>query len=85
MAFDPERPQAPFGRRLCEVADTRQSGGYRIFTLIDQEGPAPAPGQFYMVAASPNWAGEGGRPYLPRAISYARVTEDLKGGLSTLR
>jgi len=77
----PDRPQAPFGRRLCEVAETRPSGGYRIFTLIDGEGPAPAPGQFYMLAASPDWAAEGGRPYLPRAISFARVSENLTGGL----
>ncbi|MFN8141730.1 MAG: hypothetical protein U0R29_05260 [Solirubrobacterales bacterium] len=77
----PDRPQAPFGRRLCEVAETRPSGGYRIFTLIDGEGPAPAPGQFYMLASSPDWAAEGGRPYLPRAISYARVIENVTGGL----
>ncbi|MBN8869560.1 MAG: dihydroorotate dehydrogenase electron transfer subunit [Solirubrobacterales bacterium] len=75
------RPQAPFGRRPCEVADSRASGGYHIFTLIDSEGPAPAPGQFYMLAAAPEWGGEGGRPYLPRAISYARVAENLTGGL----
>lgn len=81
MASNPERPQAPFGRRLCEVADTRPTGGYRMFTLLDGEGPAPGPGQFYMLAAAPDWAGEGGRPYLPRAISYARVTEHLSGGL----
>ncbi len=60
---------------------SRETGGYRIFTLIDVEGPVPAPGQFYMLAAGPDWAGEGGRPYLPRAISFARVTENLKGGL----
>jgi NAD(P)H-flavin reductase len=81
VASDPERPQAPFGRRLAEVADSRPSGGYRIFSLIDDEGPAPAPGQFFMLAAHPDWASEGGRPYLPRAISHARVTENLTGGL----
>ena len=41
---------APFGRRLCEVAENRTSGGYRIFSLLDREGPAPEPGQFYMLA-----------------------------------
>lgn len=80
-AEEPSPPKAPFGRRLCEVAETRPAGGYRIFTLIDREGPAPAPGQFYMLAAAPDWAGEGGRPYLPRAISYARVSEDIRGGI----
>lgn len=81
MAAEADRPRAPFGRRLCEVADSRKAGGYRIFTLIDTEGPVPAAGQFYMLAAAPDWAGEGGRPYLPRAISYARVIENPKGGV----
>jgi NAD(P)H-flavin reductase len=84
MASDPAgRPassRAPFGRRLCEVADSRITGGYRIFTLIDDQGPAPAPGQFFMLAAAPDWAAEGGRPYLPRAISHARVTGSPGGG-----
>ena len=30
---------APFGRRLCEVAGNKASGGYRIFSLLDHEGP----------------------------------------------
>ncbi|MCB0863821.1 MAG: hypothetical protein KDB66_11550 [Solirubrobacterales bacterium] len=77
----PDRVQAPFGRRLCEVIESRAAGGYRIFTLADQTGPPPAPGQFFMLAASPDWSGEGGRPYLPRAISHARVSEHVKGGL----
>lgn len=81
MASEVDRPQAPFGRRLCEVADRREAGGYRLFTLIDKEGPVPAAGQFFMLASSPGWAGEGGRPYLPRAISHARVTEQVTGGL----
>ena len=79
-AATPDRVQAPFGRRLCEVAETRPSGGYRIFTLIDPEGPAPAPGQFFMLAAAPDWAREGGRPYLPRAISHARFTRHPGSG-----
>lgn len=76
-----ERTQAPFGRRLCEVADTRPAGGYRMFTLVDEEGPEPAPGQFYMLAAAPDWAAEGGRPYLPRAISHARFGPSVGGGM----
>ncbi len=81
MAAEADRPRAPFGRRRCEVADSRESGGYRIFSLFDVEGPVPAAGQFYMLAVAPDWAGEGGRPYLPRAISYARVIENPKGGV----
>jgi NAD(P)H-flavin reductase len=62
---------APFGRRLCEVSESRASGGYRVFSLLDREGPEPLPGQFYMLAAARDWAGPGGRPFLPRAISVA--------------
>jgi dihydroorotate dehydrogenase (NAD+) catalytic subunit len=64
---------APFGRRLCPVSENRASGGYRIFSLIDREGPEPVPGQFYMLAAERSWAGPSGRPYLPRALSVAET------------
>ena len=63
---------APFGRRLCEVSRADPSGGYRIFSLLDPEGPEPGPGQFSMLAAEQGW-GEGGRPFLPRAISVAEA------------
>ena len=63
---------APFGRRLCEVSENRASGGYRVFSLLDQ-GPEPLPGQFYMLAAAKSWAGAGERPFLPRAISVAEA------------
>jgi NAD(P)H-flavin reductase len=62
---------APWGRRLCEVIENRASGGYRVFSLLDSEGPAPLPGQFYMLAAESRWAEEGDRPFLPRALSVA--------------
>ncbi len=64
---------APFGRRLCEVSEARASGGYRVFSLLDREGPEPRPGQFYMLAAASGWAGAGERPFLPRAISVAEA------------
>jgi dihydroorotate dehydrogenase electron transfer subunit len=70
---------APFGRRLCEVAENRVSGGYRIFSLIDGEGPAPEPGQFYMLAAERSWGEGGGRPFLPRAISVAEAAPAKAG------
>jgi dihydroorotate dehydrogenase (NAD+) catalytic subunit len=63
---------APCGRRLCEVEENRVSGGYRVFSLIDREGPEPLPGQFYMLATE-RWAADGARPYLPRAISVAEA------------
>ena len=70
---------APFGRRLCEVAEAHPSGGYRIFSLLDREGPAPDPGQFYMLAAVKSWGEEGGRPFLPRAISVAEAAPAKNG------
>lgn len=66
-----DRPQAPFGRRLCEVVEARDSGGYRIFSALDAGGPEPAAGQFYMLAADIGWGGAGGRPYLSRAFAVA--------------
>jgi dihydroorotate dehydrogenase (NAD+) catalytic subunit len=70
---------APFGRRLCEVAENKASGGYRIFSLLDREGPAPEPGQFYMLASEQGWGEGGGRPYLPRAISVAETAPSRDG------
>lgn len=70
---------APLGRRLCEVAENRPSGGYRVFSLFDREGSEPLPGQFYMLAAARNWAHRGGRPFLPRAISVAEFAAAAGG------
>jgi len=70
---------APFGRRLCEVAANRESGGYRVFSVLDREGPEPLPGQFYMLAGAERWEGEGGRPFLPRAISVAEAARAASG------
>jgi dihydroorotate dehydrogenase (NAD+) catalytic subunit len=56
---------------LCEVIGNRASGGYRVFSLRDEEGPEPAPGQFYMLATERHWEERGGRPFLPRALSVA--------------
>jgi dihydroorotate dehydrogenase (NAD+) catalytic subunit len=65
------RRLAPFGRRLCEVAENRPSGGYRVFSLLDAAGPEPEPGQFYMLAAERHWEERSQRPFLPRALSVA--------------
>jgi dihydroorotate dehydrogenase (NAD+) catalytic subunit len=62
---------APLGRRLCEVAENRATGGYRLFSLLDAEGPEPLPGQFYMLACERRWEQRGQRPFLPRAFSVA--------------
>ncbi len=61
------------GRRLCRVTANRATGGYRLFSLLDEEGPAPLPGQFYMLAAERHWEERGGRPFLPRALSVAEA------------
>jgi dihydroorotate dehydrogenase electron transfer subunit len=67
----PEPP--PFGRRLCRVTENRASGGYRLFSLLDEEGPAPLPGQFYMLATERHWEQRDQRPFLPRALSVAET------------
>jgi dihydroorotate dehydrogenase electron transfer subunit len=71
---------APLGRRLCEVGENRASGGYRVFSLLDREGPEPRPGQFYMLTTAAHWDERGGRPFLPRAISVAE-TGPAAGGV----
>jgi dihydroorotate dehydrogenase (NAD+) catalytic subunit len=70
---------APFGRRLCEIGEARATGGYRVLSLLDREGPEPLPGQFYMLAAASRWAGAGERPFLPRAISVAETGPAANG------
>lgn len=65
------RPIAPLGRRRVTVVGGKDHGAYRLLHADDPDGPAPAPGQFYMLAAVEHWgAGEDERPYLPRAFSY---------------
>jgi dihydroorotate dehydrogenase electron transfer subunit len=70
---DDGRVLAPIGRRLVEVADNRASGAYRIFTVVDRDGPEPLAGQFYMLAAGEHWGSRDGRPFLPRAFSVAQA------------
>lgn len=70
------RVLAPFGRRALEVVDNHPSGGYRVFSLRDAEGPMPRAGQFYMLAAREHWTGRGQRPFLPRAFSVADAESD---------
>jgi dihydroorotate dehydrogenase electron transfer subunit len=65
------RVLAPFGRRALPVVDAHASDGYRVFSLADPDGPAPAAGQFYMLAAAQGWAQRDERPFLPRAFSVA--------------
>ncbi len=66
------RQTAPLGRRLLTVTGIDELGAYRVLRVAD-DGPAPQPGQFAMLAAAEGWgAGEDERPFLPRAFSVAR-------------
>jgi dihydroorotate dehydrogenase electron transfer subunit len=70
---------ALLGRRLCEVTENRSSGGYRLFSLRDEKGSEPQPGQFYMLAAERHWQQHGQRPFLPRALSAADAAPSEDG------
>ena len=77
-----DRVVAPFGRRAARVVGNRESGGYRIFSAVDQSGPEPRAGQFYMLAAARGWGGGSGeRPYLPRAFAVATAESRADGVL----
>jgi dihydroorotate dehydrogenase electron transfer subunit len=65
------RIQAPFGRRRVAVTGVDDVGAYRVVHAADPDGPAPWPGQFYMLATAERWgAGDDDRPYVPRALSF---------------
>lgn len=72
---EPEgRPDAPFGRRRVTLTERREHGAYVVLVAPDPEGPAPRPGQFYMLAAAERWGGGADeRPFLPRALSVQRA------------
>jgi len=68
------RALAPFGRRRLEIVAAGAVGAYRLLAAADPDGPAPRPGQFYMLAAAERWgAGHDERPWLPRAFSFLRA------------
>ena len=68
------RTLAPFGRRALAVAERRTHGAYVVLAVADPDGPAPRPGQFFMLAAVEGWGGgEDERPFLPRAFSVLRA------------
>lgn len=70
---------APFGRRRTEVVANEATGGYRLLTALDVDGPLPKAGQFYMLAAERGWGGGGERPFLPRAFSVAEASTGAGG------
>jgi dihydroorotate dehydrogenase electron transfer subunit len=71
------RTLAPFGRRRLDVTARRVLGAYVVVEAADPDGPAPRPGQFYMLAAAERWGGgEDERPFLPRAFSVLRAGQE---------
>jgi dihydroorotate dehydrogenase electron transfer subunit len=65
---------APFGRRAAAVTAREGYGAYVVLRCRDADGPAPQPGQFYMLSAAERWGGgDGERPFLPRAFSVLRA------------
>src|SRR5581483_2167541 len=76
-----QRTLAPFGRRRARVLERRIYGAYVVLRCLDRDGPNPRAGQFYMLSSAERWgAGEGERPFLPRAFSVLRATERQNGG-----
>jgi dihydroorotate dehydrogenase electron transfer subunit len=72
---------APGGRRLAEVAAVRDSGAFRVVSLLDREGHAPAAGQFYALApAAGSGSGDGGS-LPPLAIPVAEMAPAARGGV----
>jgi dihydroorotate dehydrogenase electron transfer subunit len=72
------RVLAPIGRRRCAVTTNVATGGYRLFSALDESGPVPRAGQFYMLAGE-RWGSDLGRPYLPRAFSVASAEDEGDG------
>lgn len=69
-----ERREAPLGRRALRISTVARHGAYVVLGAEDPDGPAPLPGQFYMLAAQERWGGgDGERPVLPRAFSVLRA------------
>jgi NAD(P)H-flavin reductase len=65
-----------FGRRACTIVGRETYGPYVVLDVHDPDGPAPEPGQFYMLAAVERWGGgDGERPFLPRAFSVLRARD----------
>ncbi|MHB8658820.1 MAG: iron-sulfur cluster-binding protein [Solirubrobacteraceae bacterium] len=57
-----------------------QHGAYVVLRCVDEHGPLPRAGQFYMLMAGAGWGGgEAERPFLPRAFSVLRARPGRAG------
>jgi NAD(P)H-flavin reductase len=70
----------PVGGRRAEVAQSRDSGAFRVVSLLDREGPEPQAGQFYELALEDERGAEDGGGLPPRAIAVAG-TRPAAGGV----
>jgi NAD(P)H-flavin reductase len=61
------------------VVANEATGGYRLLSARDADGPTPRAGQFYMLTAERWGGGAGERPFLPRAFSVAQAAPDGQG------
>jgi len=67
---------APFGRRGAVALECRRVGRYVVIVTADELARAQ-PGQFYMVSTTERWGGgEGERPFLGRALSVMRASDE---------
>jgi dihydroorotate dehydrogenase electron transfer subunit len=72
------RTLAPPGRRTTAIVARAEYGPYVVLTAADPDGPAPDPGQFYMLTAAERWGGgTDERPFLPRAFSVMRARDGM--------
>lgn len=75
------RPKAVFGTRAALASARTETGPYVVLSVVDPSGVVPLAGQFYMLRTPTGWGGgEDGRPYLPRALSFARAST-TEGGV----
>jgi dihydroorotate dehydrogenase electron transfer subunit len=75
-----QRATAPFRRRRSDVLAAGSVGAYVVLAIADPCGEShpPQPGQFYMLASADRWgAGDGERPFLPRALSVMRALDGV--------
>ncbi len=55
MAEPGTRVKAPWGRRSAAITAREEYGAYVVLHCADPGGPAPQPGQFYMLSTAERW------------------------------